>query len=322
MKNCLRISLYLSLTLFSFKLTIGQELPLSSIFSFGGSGRTGANGYEVFNSNESLIAVFLTDEGSTRGHMSRSNWRNSSGKHATVVRIYEDTNLFVTNSKPTPMSVPAGRGGDTFLAVGNYRYYYCFCCVNPEVADVKYVLPVSEGRMVKVEKVGLEYPQVYEDGLSKFFGTRFKLKTGDTIRAARGGLIETIVTQKGKELEQFNRLTIRHADQTASDYIGFEASSVAVQEGDEVFAGMPLARAGGSSLANSADLFFSASYIKVDTEKEFGSWSSVVFMDPLFETETYEGSLVHNQTYVGYINTELIIQEMSRKIKKQFRRGK
>lgn len=308
---------------FNINLAISQEVPIPNVFTYGGKGvgipegfKTAKDDREGLNIiNERIDFNIYQDRG-------RYLWvNNTSGKNATIALIFNGPLAMRIAYNTVVRSAPPGRNRIFDASIVDFNFYYCFGFANPKVANVTYVLPVSHGKEVSVEKLAMELSEAYSDGVSKMFGTIFKLQMGDTIRAARGGIVEEIVAFNEIEFAQSNRIKIRHADGTISDYLGFDAQSITINVGDGVFTGMPLAKAGGTSKANSADLFFAVSYLKVDTQKEFEDWNSMVYMDPSFQTQNYKGTLYDKEAYVGVINNELIVQEMSRKIKRQFRRG-
>ncbi len=309
------------LTFLSAHKTFSQEVSISNVFTFGGNGSDG--GLNIFNKNNDLTIYLGPRQLVKDGAISNPTlwWNNTSGKQATAVFLVNGTRTSFGRAQPIIRPVPLGRRKTGIDAVSNFQFYYCYCTANPDVKNVNYALPVSPNKTVTVEKGSKEFVQGDNNRLSRFFGTLFKLQKGDTIRAARGGLIEEVVLYAEKEFEQINRLKVRHADGTISDYFGFEAHSVTVKKGDEVFTGMPLARASGTEVPNSSDLLFTVSYLKLDVQKEFDDWTSIVFMDPTFKTRDYEGPLMDNKSYVGFINTDLIIQEMSGRVKREFRRN-
>lgn len=312
--------LYFIVILVSSSLIKAQEVRVNTVFSFAGNGFYDPS-QRYFHHVDHIMTLKLYDDGNFF-------WaRNLSSSAATIVVVFDKFSGASSFERlPYVKFMPPGnqRLFNLNIAAGTgvpdiqYTFYYTNDHVNPVVEDVSYALPVNSGKKVKVERSAIYFTEPYEDGLMKLFGIKFKLAKGDSILAARGGVVEKVILSSDKDFERANRIKVRHADGTVSDYIGFDGESLAVKEGDEIFTGMPLAFAGGSEEENSSDLFFSISYLTIDVDKKFDNWCSIVFMEPIFQTRDHKGALKDEETYIGFINNELIAQEMSNRLKKEF----
>ncbi|MFY0593970.1 peptidoglycan DD-metalloendopeptidase family protein [Roseivirga sp.] len=266
---------------------------------------------------------------------------NPTGTDQHVVVVFMDLVGYTPSlGIPPAVNVEPGRSKifemkrDELTSEGTFQYqYYVYPGVaNPDIKYVDYVLPVSAGNEVSVRK--LTDARLSFGGSSAenvFYGLAFLGNEGDTIHAARGGVVQKIVQDQETEGENVvfsnvkNYMHIKHADGTIARYEVFKINSAQVKEGDEVLAGDPLALFTGENYQMGPNFRFSVRYLKFTYTKALRSneWYSHHYLKPKFSTAK-EGvkELQSNYTYTAVLNDELITQDMSRKQKKKYLKSK
>ncbi len=267
---------------------------------------------------------------------------NNSNDWKHVIVQFSQLDYLAANTKmPFQKNVPPGRSPLFKLkpvGAGDPRFDYSSTyyngVANPEIQDVLYVFPVLDDkphqvrRMTKLKEAGQQTNQ--QESMTMM---SIKTEEGDTIRAARGGMIVKVVneSQKGGQAEYTytrdrNEIRIRHKDGTVASYTVFENNSSFVEEGDFVNAGDPIAIASsGEEYRTGSHTRFQVYYLLVDVQKGFSSkdWSKTELYVPRFYTkESNEGKLKSGNSYTGVLSEELIMQEMSKREKKKYLKSK
>lgn len=154
-----------------------------------------------------------------------------------------------------------------------------------------------------------------------FFAVRFYLEEGDTVYAARKGVV--IKTIDGQSVDKSlagkvsyssneNYITIEHGDGTCAEYSCLKEGSIAVEPGDMVYPGTPLALAGTFD-GESHYLDFSVFSLVLDDNTFVTK-----YYKPVFSTDKGVIRLEHGEYYKPVITRELITGEMTKKEKKKF----
>lgn len=154
----------------------------------------------------------------------------------------------------------------------------------------------------------------------------FALERGDTVFAVRKGQVILVIDQydllpKGMEASynsQSNDVVVEHPDGTLGSYQVFERGSICVREGDVVYPGTPLGRAGTFSENGNYMIRFFVSY--PDTNPNYNeddpNNSSVfeqVYYNPHFLTPEGVRQLTHRESYRSASSAELVQREMTKR---------
>ncbi|MBO3700765.1 hypothetical protein [Roseivirga sp. E12] len=203
----------------------------------------------------------------------------------------------------------------------DYRYYFYNGVGNPKIKDVEYAIPGAEDEAVLVR--GITEPTSHPDkegGYSDYYGVGFY---SNDIRSTRDGQIRTIRVVPGDPQKSF--IQVRHRDGTVGNYYGAVNGTLTVNEDQFVKAGEVMAKAGMKSRDGTLYFNFSVSYMKVVVNKDLDSreWASNRYLIPLFRTVNEEKvRLKRNVGYTASYPDELITQEMSKREKKRYLKGK
>lgn len=212
-----------------------------------------------------------------------------------------------------------------------YRYFNGVA--NPDInEEVRYLLPMSNGLTTQVF-LAKSLEEIVQSGKvsenEEMYSLTFKLVDGDTICAARSGVVEDVKQTGQSDLVNYsfsksrNFINIRHRDGTIARYVQFKNETAMVQPGDQVLAGTPLAIAVQSNTLGEANLLFSVTYLEVDVDKMKvpGEWYDVKYVKPIFTTTDYEGVLEEATEYSVFLSEDLVLQEMSKREKKKYHKG-
>lgn len=154
-----------------------------------------------------------------------------------------------------------------------------------------------------------------------FFSVRFLLEEGDTVYAARKGVV--IKTIDGQSVDKSlagkvsyssneNYITVEHGDGTCAQYSCLKEGSIAVELGDMVYPGTPLALAGTFD-GESYYVDFSVFSLELDDNRFVRR-----YYKPVFSTDKGVIRMEHGKYYKPVITRELITGEMTKREKKKF----
>ncbi len=192
-----------------------------------------------------------------------------------------------------------------------------------------YLLPVTENNSLRTFRSGSvsERLGTKPDG---YIGVDFMYKLGDTICAARAGIVyecsdEVKESEKIKQVynSERNKVSIEHKDGTLSHYSILAPIKLLVQAGDYVIPGQPIAVFANQSVKY--DVLFSVSYLDekklyINTEKtpQPAGFSSYNFLHvPFYVDGKKAGQLEPFKEYTSSHPKEIIGAEMSKKDKKK-----
>jgi hypothetical protein len=256
-----------------------------------------------------------------------------------VVYFKQLSGLIAATRLPAVKTVPRGKsrlfkltksgvGSPTF----NWGYAYQKGTANPKMAEISYALPVAVGKQTKTLKLN-SINESYGDGKNEedFYAIGFRLEEGDTIFSVRAGQVISVDEDsqvKGENMtfsRSRNKIEVEHKDGTIASYSIFKANSAMVEVGDNLLAGMPIALAGGEQYNNGYQVRLSVYYLKFDEEartydRDFFSYG---YQKIKFKTaDEQPKELMPNIKYRGYIDEQMITQEMSKREKKPYNKSK
>lgn len=192
-----------------------------------------------------------------------------------------------------------------------YKSNYRKGCLHPSLnPDFTYLLPITPGKEA----------QAYEIWNTRGNGTgstpqdssytiRLKMKPGDTIYAARRGIV-TAVDMSNAENDagvattgNWNFIEIVHGDCSFGQYGIVKKDGAFVKTGQVVEAGTPIGLVGGDKYGRGSEIRFS-----VSSQGQFGAASPLQF----WTKKNGKGRLRHGGTYISEHPQTIIRQEMSK----------
>lgn len=263
--------------------------------------------------------------------------QNTSNNHYTLV-IYFNTinNLRASTGLPVIKTIGpginrlftlerSGPGSTNF----DWGWVYWLGTHKAKVDDVDYVLPVTPGKKVEVVSLSSLKQTLYQEEDSTHYALGFNMVDGDTIRAVRRGVVESIQQDIQTDTLTYsftrnrNSMRIRHEDGTVARYTNFKNNSALIEEGDEVLPGTPLALATQTNIVGDAYVLLTITYIEIEPERnvEYKEWATTKYVIPKFKTDGYQGELEPRKSYLAILNEDLITQEMSKREKKKYLSG-
>lgn len=149
----------------------------------------------------------------------------------------------------------------------NYKSSNRKGCLHPIVnLNFVYLLPITPGLETQAYRVanakGGNHPAVQDTGYS----IRLRAKTGDTIYAARRGVVTYVETGSAENdagataTSGWNYIEIYHADCSFAQYGVVQKDGAFVHPGQTVEAGTPIGLVGGDRYGRGAEVRFSVSY--------------------------------------------------------------
>jgi hypothetical protein len=209
-----------------------------------------------------------------------------------------------------------------------YTYTQIKGCINPKInQDYTYLLPIGIGKTT--EAFHIEYLKINEKNPEPkdFFAIGFKINSGDTIFAARRGIVTSFRDNANLNLSEYayssedNFIEIFHKDCSFGKYQVLKKSLVSI--GQEVEAGDPIAIAGGEKYSSGPHVRFEVYYNfeqQFQVQNKDGSsiktyWAYVPLV--FFTKEEKNIKLNFGQKYTCEHPDSIIMQEMTkRQIKK------
>lgn len=206
----------------------------------------------------------------------------------------------------------------------NYNYKCIRGCVNPKVdPNFTYLLPVGEGKTTI--PFNIEYLKINDKNPEPkdFYVIGFKLDLGDTIFAARRGIVisyrdTTKLTLNGyRYSSEDNFIEIFHNDCSFGKYQVLKKSLVKI--GQEVEAGEPIAISGGEKYISGPHVRF---FVYYNYEQEFESklsdgsnvkryWAYIPLV--FYTKEENKSRLSFNNKYTSVHPDSIITQEMTKR---------
>jgi Peptidase family M23 len=192
-------------------------------------------------------------------------------------------------------------------------------CMRPVITrDFTYLFPISPGKEAQVYEMS---PDKIKDSTSHmadsayWYVLRLRMKSGDTIYAARKGMVNTVSDQNGANdagqtsIGTENFIEITQADCSFARYGILKKNSSLVKPGQSVKAGQPIGLVGGDAYGRGSDLRFSVYYY----QEENGSLNQVSvphYIIPQIWTKTNgKGKLKHGAVYISEFPASVLNQE-------------
>jgi Peptidase family M23 len=206
-------------------------------------------------------------------------------------------------------------------------------CMHPEVnRDFTYLLPISPG--MEAQSYEMSPDKLPDTTKNKTVNTssdksrdsvswyvlRLKMKSGDTIFAARKGIVTEVQDQNGANdagqisVSTENYIEIVQADCSFARYGILKKSSALVKPGQAAKAGQPIGLIGGDSFGRGSDLRFSVYYYQEEYNvSQTGGRHYIV--PQIWTKKNGKGRLKHGVVYTSEFPPTVLNQETPLKVK-------
>jgi murein DD-endopeptidase MepM/ murein hydrolase activator NlpD len=188
-----------------------------------------------------------------------------------------------------------------------YTSSYQKGCLHPSITPAfTYILPIAPGKESQVFEMN-KTPG--DDGRDSGFVVRLKMQQGDTIYAARRGVVTSVHTNGAENdagaaaTDNWNSVEIVHGDCTFGQYGVFKKDGAFVHPGQTVEAGTPLGLVGGDKFGRGSDVRFNVSY--------YQGPRSILLPMQFWTKKNGKGKLKHGATYISEHPKAMLLQETS-----------
>lgn len=199
-----------------------------------------------------------------------------------------------------------------------------------KLTEYVYVLPVAPGKETKtIPLVSLSDTYGKEKTPDDYYAIGFKLAEADTVYAIRGGKVVNIIQDQETEEGNLrfsrtrNKMEIEHKDGSIASYTIFKNNSAMVQVGDDIEVGAPLFIASGGNYEIGHHVRLVVLHLKADKEADKNDIFSWGYQTMKFKAKDTEPKVLMGKIkYTGFIDDEMITQEMSKRQKKKYLKAK
>jgi hypothetical protein len=211
-----------------------------------------------------------------------------------------------------------------------YKISYYKGCINPPVnPDFTYLLPIAPGKRAQAYEMENMDKQNPGDSRPKdWYVIRLKMNPGDTIFAARRGIVAEVEDQSNlndsgsPSAGSENYIEIVHKDCSFGHYGILKKNSALIKPGQSVEAGQPIGLVGGDRYGRGAEARFSVYYNleQKEVQNEDGANQQVNwgYIPLQFWTERNgKGKLKNGATYISEHPQSLITQEVKKTEKRK-----
>ena len=186
-------------------------------------------------------------------------------------------------------------------------------CMHPVVnSDFTYLFPISPGKVAQVYEMSSDKPA----DSAFWYVLRLKMQPGDTIYAARKGIINDIKDQNGANdsgqvsIGTENFIEIVQPDCSFAHYGILKKNSALVKKGQAVKAGQPVGLVGGDAYGRGSDLRFSVYYYQEENGTLNQSSASHYIITQIWTKKNGKGKLKHGAVYISEFPAAILNQEM------------
>jgi len=193
-----------------------------------------------------------------------------------------------------------------------YGSQYQKGCMHPSVnTGFTYLLPISPGKDAQVYEMS---PVKASDSVS-WYVLRLKMKPGDTIYAARKGIVNEIQDQSAANdagqtsIGTENFIEIVQADCSFAHYGILKKNSSMVKPGQLVKAGQPIGLVGGDAYGRGSDLRFSVYYFQEENGTLNQGPVPHYIITQVWTKTNGKGRLKHGAVYISEFPAAVLNQE-------------
>ncbi len=186
-------------------------------------------------------------------------------------------------------------------------------CMHPVVnPDFTYLYPVSPGKSAQVYEMSPDKPT---DSAS-WYVLRMKMMPGDTIYAARKGVVNEIQDQNGandagqNSIGAENYIEITQPECSFARYGILRKNGALVKPGQAVKAGQPIGIVGGDPNGRGSDIRFSVYYFQEENGAIGHNRERHYIIPKIWTKNNGKGRLKHGAVYVSEFPIAILNQEM------------
>jgi hypothetical protein len=193
-------------------------------------------------------------------------------------------------------------------------------CMHPVISkDFTYLLPISPGKDAQVYEMS---PDKLKDSSTRtsdsayWYVLRFKMKSGDTIYAARKGIVNIVSDENGANdagqtsIGTENFIEIVQTDCSFARYGILKKNSAFVKPGQSVKAGQPIGLIGGDSYGRGSDLRFSVYYYQEENNTLNQTSDPHYIITQIWTRKNGKGRLKHGVVYTSEFPLAVLNQEL------------
>lgn len=186
-------------------------------------------------------------------------------------------------------------------------------CMHPAInRDFIYLLPISPGTAAQAYEMS---PDKSADSAS-WYVLRLKMKPGDTIFAARKGIVNDVQDNDAandagqSSIGRENYIEIIQADCSFARYGILKKAGALVKAGQAVKAGQPIGLVGGDTYGRGSDLRFSIYYYQEENGSPSPSAISHYVIPQIWTKNNGKGRLKHGVIYYSEFPPAVLNQEI------------
>ena len=198
----------------------------------------------------------------------------------------------------------------------NYKSGFQKGCIHPNVnQNIIYLLPITPGTQAQV----YEMSPVKSSDSGSWYVLRLKMKPGDTIYAARKGIVNDIQDQNGANdagqasIGTENFIEVAQPDCSFARYGILRKNSALVKPGQLVKAGQPIGLVGGDTYGRGSDLRFSVYYYQEENGMLNQTAISHYIVPQIWTKNNGKGRLKHGAIYTSEFPSSVLNQESPKK---------
>jgi len=204
----------------------------------------------------------------------------------------------------------------------NYRMGYNKGCINPVInPSFTYLLPIAPGKAYEMENTGISHAAGKD--LKDWYVIRLKMNPGDTLYAARRGIVSEVDDNSSLNDEgqasagTENYVEIVHQDCSFGHYGVLRKNSALVKPGQFVEVGQAIGLIGGDKYGRGSEARFSVYYNEPEDSAAMANFSNInvywTYIPLQFWTRRNgKGKLKHGANYVAERPEQVMTQEMSK----------
>ena len=193
-------------------------------------------------------------------------------------------------------------------------------CMHPVVnSDFTYLLPVSPGKDAQVYEMSPDKPS----DTANWYVLRLKMKPGDTIYAARKGIVNIVEDRDASNdagqnsIGKENFIELVQPDCSFARYGILKKNSAMVIPGQLVKAGQPIGLVGGDTFGRGSEIRFSVYYFQEESGGLSQSPSRHFVITQIWTKDQGKGRLRHGAVYVAEFPKSVVNQEATAPVKKK-----
>ena len=203
-------------------------------------------------------------------------------------------------------------------------------CLNPMIdTGFVYVLPIAPGKETQAYEIRNTSAKTPDGRLLKnWYAIRLRMKPGDTLYAARRGVVTDMNVSSGQNdagvsgPDADNYIEIVHKDCSFAEYGILKKDGSFVKPGQVVEAGQPIGLVGGDKFGRGSEARLSVTYNQLQDDSQSGGGSGngggggtiySVYLPLEFWTKyNGKGMLKHGATYISEHPANLLTREVSK----------